>query len=112
MILACVSDVGKKKKNNEDYILIDQEDGIFILADGVGGTNGGEIASRSASKYIHEQASHFIQQNGFDALSKEALVEIFHKANAHLYNLKEGDISINIMGTTIVLYICNGSNRG
>lgn len=112
MILACVSDVGKVKKNNEDYILIDQEDGIFILADGVGGTNGGEIASKGASKYIHEQASHFIQQHGFDALSNEVLVEIFHKANAHLYHLKEGDISINMMGTTVVLCISNGSNRG
>lgn len=111
MILACVSDVGKVKENNEDYVLINQEDGIFILADGVGGTNGGEIASREASKFIHEQVSKFINENGFEVLTKEVLTDVFHRANAHLYDVKNNDISLMMMGTTLVLCVCNQENH-
>lgn len=111
MILACVSDVGKVKQNNEDYVLINQEDRIFILADGVGGTHGGEIASREASKFIHERVSKFVNENGFEALTKEVLTDIFYGANSHLYDVKNEDISLMMMGTTLVLCVCDCTNR-
>lgn len=110
MILACVSDVGKIKKNNEDYVLINQEERIFILADGVGGTNGGEIASKEASKFIHEKISEYINKYGFQKLTKDVLQNIFYDANSHLYKIKNDDISLMMMGTTVVLCVCSEKN--
>lgn len=39
------TDVGRKRKNNEDSLLATQEHGLFVVADGVGGRKAGELAS-------------------------------------------------------------------
>ena len=40
------SDVGRKRTNNEDACFADDEAGLYAVADGVGGGNSGEVASR------------------------------------------------------------------
>lgn len=47
------SDVGLIRKNNEDCILVDEELGIYLLADGMGGHSGGEVASKLALDEIY-----------------------------------------------------------
>ena len=42
------TDVGKVRANNEDSVYINIESKILIIADGMGGHNGGEIASKLA----------------------------------------------------------------
>ena len=39
------TDVGLKRKHNEDALLADETHGVFVVADGVGGRKAGEIAS-------------------------------------------------------------------
>ena len=51
------TDVGKKRENNEDNFLIDKDMMLFIVADGMGGHESGEEASRTAVAVIHEQMS-------------------------------------------------------
>ena len=46
------SDIGKVRKNNEDFIAYDEAKGIAVLADGMGGLDAGEIASRTAVQEI------------------------------------------------------------
>ena len=49
MIHACgLTNVGRVRKNNEDSWIADQRRGIFLVADGIGGHAGGEIASSMA----------------------------------------------------------------
>lgn len=48
MRVSWISDVGKVRENNEDMVFTDVEKGIFLLADGMGGASGGEIASALA----------------------------------------------------------------
>ena len=39
------SDVGHRRQNNEDALLATEENGVFVVADGVGGRKAGELAS-------------------------------------------------------------------
>ncbi len=48
------SDVGRKRKGNEDSLSLDQEQRLFVLADGMGGHAAGEVASRVAVEAIDE----------------------------------------------------------
>lgn len=46
------TDTGRLRKNNEDAILLLPQDGIFCVADGMGGAAGGEVASRTVLAHI------------------------------------------------------------
>jgi protein phosphatase len=48
------TDTGRKRAINEDALLVLPGEGVFAVADGVGGSNSGEIASRSAVNGIEE----------------------------------------------------------
>lgn len=47
------SDVGRKRKHNEDAYLVDDELGLYVVADGMGGHAAGEVASWEAIDQIH-----------------------------------------------------------
>ena len=47
-----LTDVGRHRSHNEDYIAIDRALGIAVLADGMGGCKAGEVASRMTSNII------------------------------------------------------------
>ena len=45
-----LTDVGRVREHNEDTIGVDADIGLFVLADGMGGYNAGEVASGIAVK--------------------------------------------------------------
>jgi len=53
--IAGKSDTGQKRKNNEDYFLVESDLGFMIVADGMGGHAAGEVASKLASTLCTEQ---------------------------------------------------------
>ncbi len=54
MKAAWLSHQGKVRENNEDSVLVDIPRGIFLLADGMGGHRGGEVASELAVRTVHD----------------------------------------------------------
>ena len=49
-----LSDVGKKRKNNEDSVVSLPENGLFCVADGMGGVQGGAVASQAVADALRE----------------------------------------------------------
>lgn len=48
------TDIGKVRRNNEDSFFLDQDLGVFAVADGVGGIPGGDLASQTAMSTLGE----------------------------------------------------------
>jgi len=57
------SNVGKKRSNNEDFFALDAKVGFFVIADGMGGHNHGEVASKMAVETIWNSMERFILVN-------------------------------------------------
>ena len=99
------SDIGRAREINEDYFYISFPDDhiqLYIVADGMGGYNGGEVASRLAVDY----AKKYIFSN-FDGTDKDkaSLVELVKNstqyANMVVYEKAQSKKELNKMGTTL-----------
>ena len=49
-----ISDIGRKRKSNEDHYCADDERGLYVVADGMGGHAAGEVASQIAVETIED----------------------------------------------------------
>lgn len=106
------TDVGKAREMNQDYYSIPSSESdlqLYILADGMGGYNGGEIASRLAA----ETTKNYIQNN-FKKIEhdKEAILKLvkdaMEYANMVVYEESKKDQNLQGMGTTLdVCFIYN-----
>ena len=98
------SDKGRRRKRNEDSVLAREDEGLFVVADGMGGYNGGEIASKLAVETI-DQA--FTQQKFAgppdDAVPRRAseLARAIQMANEAILQRAGTDKLLDGMGTTI-----------
>lgn len=105
MIVASRTDNGKVRGNNEDSVLIDQEKGIFILADGMGGHNAGEVASKLAVYTAHHTLTEIIDSVEDDQKILNALESAVMKAHEAIKEKAESDIDLRGMGTTLVVLV-------
>jgi serine/threonine protein phosphatase PrpC len=96
------SDPGCVRSNNEDYFLVDPAIGLYLVADGMGGAQAGEHASRLAAETI-EQA---VQQNGKN-MDADGLVVAFGRANQRVMDAAAGNPDMEGMGTTLVAALEN-----
>ena len=118
MIVASRTDIGKVRTNNEDSILIDQERGIFLLADGMGGHNAGEIASRLAVDTVHVFLKDIVVNTDDEGAILDALDVSVMKAHEAIKEKAYSDINLRGMGTTLVVlviknekaYICHAGD--
>lgn len=105
---ASVSDRGlnEKRPHNEDSFLLDAERRIFVVADGVGGANAGEVASKTAVEVLDEAFRH--HKVGEDA---EDLMEIaIQRANASIHQMSREQKDFASMATTVVALHLDGNH--
>ncbi|RKD27834.1 protein phosphatase [Caminicella sporogenes DSM 14501] len=100
--------IGKIRENNEDSFYIDEDNhSVFIVADGMGGHNAGEIASKMAieivSEYIKENWSNVNLKDKFEVHS--LLREAIERANKKIYEKSLVNKELDGMGTTLTIAI-------
>jgi len=84
------TDVGQHRQVNQDSIL--EADGLFAVADGMGGHRGGEVASEVAIDALRDR---FVEP------STDALVVAVQEANEAVVTRASGDSELKGMGTTL-----------
>jgi PPM family protein phosphatase len=93
-----LTDPGCVRSNNEDYFISDMEAGIFILADGMGGANAGEYASRLSAESLYEYLLNPANQD-----APEALEQGFLQVNSAVRQAAGGNPELEGMGTTLLV---------
>ncbi len=106
------TDIGKVRTMNQDYIYVpeNEEDiSLYILADGMGGYNGGEVASKLAVETVKSYV-----KNNFNniQLEKESILQFLRKtieyANEVVYNKSREIEALDEMGTTLEICLIYG----
>jgi PPM family protein phosphatase len=97
--LAYKTDIGKVRNNNEDYILVDEDSRIFIIADGMGGTIGGEVASKTAVTIIYKLLKDRLTET--EIIDQEEINDYINQTNRIVYE-KGVNESLTGMGTTLI----------
>ena len=99
------SDRGRKRQCNEDAFLILEDQHLYVVADGMGGHNAGEIASQKAVDAMGDcfKRKSFPGEPRPDWPRRgDELVRSIHHANHEVFELSQTQDDYNGMGTTVV----------
>ena len=104
----CRTDVGRRRESNQDSYLINADMGLYVVADGMGGHQGGEVASALAVEALEDVIRNSVgstssPRDQFLAAYTEACRRIFDKA---AYERPE----LLGMGTTMVAILHRGTS--
>ncbi len=91
--VAVVTDTGRKRRRNEDAYVV--EPPLFAIADGMGGAQAGEVASRLAAAALRENAA----VGG----GEDRILDLIQEANRRVYDRSSTDPNTSGMGTTITV---------
>lgn len=101
------TDVGVKRKNNEDSFFskkYSDDVALFIVADGLGGYEGGEIASKILTIKMSRHFEEHINDNlKNEKVVKKILLEGLQLCNDNIFKMEKSSKKYSGMGTTIVL---------
>jgi len=103
-----VSDRGLSEKRplNEDSYLADAQRGIFVVADGVGGAEAGEVASQTAVDVLNDAFQHKVN----DGDDVEDLMELaIQRANSSIHQMAQENPRFSMMATTVVALHLDGN---
>ncbi|MGD2092692.1 MAG: Stp1/IreP family PP2C-type Ser/Thr phosphatase [Candidatus Aminicenantes bacterium] len=106
------TDVGKERTVNEDYFLINREKNLFIVADGMGGHNAGDVASKNATKIADEYLTidllHGIR--GDNRKIRETVIKSLLHAHLKILEMADKNPQYQGMGCTMVAALIMGNS--
>ncbi|WP_353235653.1 Stp1/IreP family PP2C-type Ser/Thr phosphatase [Diaphorobacter ruginosibacter] len=103
---AALTDVGRVRPNNEDAVGVNEDIGVAILADGMGGYNAGEVASAMAVDYVSAHMLRILKELGPDYSPVELRIALDMCINGANRNILEAALASPQqlgMGTTLVV---------
>jgi len=93
-----LTDVGRRRKNNEDSLIRLPGAGLYCVADGMGGVQGGEIASKACVDFLHNEFTE--SPDAVFAITADASARLVERAlNAASRWVKERAESLGLAGT-------------
>ena len=109
---AALSDVGKKRKNNEDAFGTFPEAGLFCVADGMGGGDDGEIASAAVVRAVEELAARMKPDESGGVCADDVcsgLADALSSVSTWIYN-RARERKLNGCGSTFVGVVFDPTN--
>ncbi len=111
-----ITRTGQRRANNEDWYLTDHDLGLFVVADGLGGLQAGEVAAKTAvttvarlARELRNQIKKF-EAPGADLSTVHEFTEnLVNAAGSEVYNLAQSKIEYAGMGCTLTLLLKFGS---
>jgi serine/threonine protein phosphatase PrpC len=113
---AALTDVGRVREKNEDSHFVSDELGLYVVADGMGGHVGGQMASSLAAKTVGEHVTLHIDEmrDGANAVPLESavvprlLADCVRAACQAIFEAAQADPELQGMGTTVTaLFVCS-----
>lgn len=96
-----LTDKGLRRESNQDSCLINRELGLFIVADGMGGHSGGEVASSMAVETVEEI---MLQPDAMKKSPRELLQLSYEEASKRIFDKAANERpELAGMGTTMVM---------
>lgn len=111
------TDVGRKRTSNEDFYAVDEPNELYVLADGMGGHNSGEVASRLAVQHLVAFLTEVSRRPDFefarevpplDDRSQRLVHAAILHANERVYIESMKDRRFDGMGTTLLVALGAG----
>ena len=113
MKIAGITDIGLSRRSNQDAFKVGRlgNDAAYtVVCDGMGGANGGQIASQTAVEVIERQITQGFRGDMSGRSVKNMLTSAIQAANASVYDRAKKDPSLEGMGTTaVVCLVLNGA---
>jgi len=112
------TDKGRKRSHNEDALYADQKMGVFVIVDGMGGHNAGEVASRIAVENIVKDLKKSLSDNAYPIAGEyredfspqtNKLASSVRLANAEIFKTAQERSECDGMGATIVAMFLAGN---
>jgi len=100
-----LTDSGLVRSNNEDALAFDADQGVAVLADGMGGYNAGEVASSMAVLFVKSELVRYLSDTGDQhspAQVARMIETCFDEANLSILNAASATSHYAGMGTTLV----------
>jgi len=101
-----LSDIGKVRQNNEDAFFSTEKEGIFLVADGMGGHKAGEVASAMAKEIISKKLLAISSNDNLDSELRAAFLE----ANEKVREEAKSNPEYQGMGCTCVAMMLREQN--
>ena len=89
--------IGMKRTNNEDAIYINEQKNLYLVADGMGGCNAGEVASSTAISAFEEAMEQSKNEEILDKMMESIMI-----CNRKVFQKSKQSIEFVDMGTTLV----------
>lgn len=108
---AALTDVGRVRLNNEDAVSVEPACGLTLLADGLGGYAGGEVASGMAIALLQARIGRWLTHAGSLAAVRAVQRTLqlgVEEANAAIFEAARANPQLQGMGTTLVLAVFGG----
>ena len=112
--IGTMTDVGKVRAINEDHFSVGENTGLFMVADGLGGRNAGEIASKMAIEIIKSHLNNkkdllVAEYNEEFSQDTNRMLSAIRLANSAIFEKGQGNLEQRGMGTTISSVRINGN---